>query len=63
MKYPLWQTPNLNTFTEGLQEFLSPVFSIIVVWALIQPEAEFLSVKERKVRRWGPKKSDITGQK
>lgn len=34
-----------NSFTEGLQEFLSLMFSIIVVWALIQPEAEFMFVK------------------
>lgn len=55
--------PYPNAFTEGLQEFLSPVFSIIVVWALIQPEAELMSVKERKEGRRGPKKSEITGQK
>lgn len=30
---------------QGLKEFLSPMFSIIVVWALIQPEAEFMFVK------------------
>lgn len=42
------ERPMSNTFTWGLKEFLSPMFNIIVVWDLIQPEAEFMFVKDRE---------------
>lgn len=49
------------THSQGDGRFLSPMFSIIAVWALIQPEAEFTFVKGREEEV--VQKSQFTGQK
>lgn len=49
------------THSQGDGRFLSPMFSIIVVWALIQPEAEFMFVKGREEEV--VQKFQFTGQK
>lgn len=50
-----------NTFSGRRQEFLSPVFSIIVVQAFVQLEAGFMFVKGREGKV--VQKSQITGRK
>lgn len=50
-----------QTHSQGDGRFLSPMFSIIAVWALIQPEAEFMFVKGREEEV--VQKSQFTGQK